>query len=86
VVFVGERQILFPALARRGWNMYVLLAEPGPVCLREKRGASLADHPRAGYTGDPYWTDGLRLVMWLSAEPVGHNQVEAAPWEAVPLR
>ena len=49
-------------------------------------GVSLADHPRVNYTGDPYWTDGLRLVMWLSAKPVGYNQVEAARWEAVPLR
>jgi toxin ParE1/3/4 len=28
------------------------------------------------YTGDPSWTDGLRLVMWLSGEPVSYQQVE----------
>jgi hypothetical protein len=22
----------------------------------------------ASYPGDPYWTDGLRLVMWLAQE------------------
>lgn len=34
--------------------------------------------------GDPYWTDGLRLVMWLSEEPVSYHRVEAVRWETVP--
>jgi len=51
-------------------------------------GVSVAttDNPRFNYTGDPYWTDGLRLVMWLSAEPVNYHQVEAVRWEAMPAR
>jgi hypothetical protein len=36
-------------------------------------------NPRTNLTGDPYITDGMRLVVWLSAEPV-------APDEAVNLR
>jgi LssY C-terminus len=49
-------------------------------------GAATPDSPRSNYTGDPYWTDGLRLVMWLSADPVGYQQAEAVQWEAVPAR
>jgi hypothetical protein len=49
-------------------------------------GAATIENPRVNYTGDPYWTDGLRLVMWLSAEPVSYHQVETLPWEVVPAR
>jgi len=35
-------------------------------------------------TGDPYWTDGLRLVMWLSGALVSYQQVESERWESVP--
>jgi hypothetical protein len=49
-------------------------------------GAATIDNPRANYTGDPYWTDGLRLVMWLSAQPVSYHQVETLPWEVLPAR
>jgi hypothetical protein len=47
-------------------------------------GVSNPDKPRINYTGDPYWTDGLRLVMWVSAEPVSYNQVQAVHWETLP--
>jgi hypothetical protein len=36
------------------------------------------------FTGDPYWTDGLRLVMWLSNEPVNYQKVENERWETAP--
>jgi hypothetical protein len=49
-------------------------------------GATTVDKPRFNYTGDPYWTDGLRLVMWLSAQPVSYHQVETLPWEVLPAR
>jgi hypothetical protein len=47
-------------------------------------GPSLPDKPRVNYTGDPYWTDGLRLVMWLSAEPVTYHRVQPVQWEPLP--
>jgi hypothetical protein len=47
-------------------------------------GASTPETPRGNYTGDPYWTDGLRLVMWLSAEPVSYQKVEVERWEPLP--
>jgi len=47
-------------------------------------GAATPESPRVNYTGDPYWTDGLRLVMWLSGEPVNYQQVESERWESVP--
>jgi hypothetical protein len=47
-------------------------------------GAATPERPRENYTGDPYWTDGLRLVMWLSGEPVSYQKVEAGRWEPDP--
>jgi LssY C-terminus len=49
-------------------------------------GAATTQSPHFNYTGDPYWTDGLRLVMWLSAEPVSYHQVEEVRWDAGPPR
>jgi len=46
-------------------------------------GAATPDKPRANYTGDPYWTDGLRLVMWLSPKPVTFLEVKSVEWESV---
>jgi hypothetical protein len=37
--------------------------------------------PRFNYTGDPYWTDGLRLVVELSDIPVSINQIALFPWD-----
>jgi hypothetical protein len=47
-------------------------------------GAATPESPGRNYTGDPYWTDGLRLVMWLSSEPVSYQKVKSEPWESVP--
>jgi hypothetical protein len=43
-------------------------------------GEATPETPRGNYTGDPYWTDGLRLVMWLSSEPVSYQRVESEGW------
>jgi hypothetical protein len=43
-------------------------------------GEATPEAPRGNYTGDPYWTDGLRLVMWLSEEPVSYQRVESQGW------
>jgi len=34
------------------------------------------DEPRGNLTGDPYFTDGRRVIMWLSGEPVGVDEIE----------
>ena len=47
-------------------------------------GAATRESPRVNFTGDPYWTDGLRLVMWLSKEPVSYQKVENERWEMPP--
>lgn len=46
--------------------------------------ASTPDAPRGNYTGDPYYTDGLRLVMWMTQEPITYQRVEAVRWEVMP--
>jgi len=35
------------------------------------------DTPRGNLTGDPYFTDGLRVVMWVSGTPVGLDGIKA---------
>ncbi len=37
--------------------------------------------PRHNYTRDPYFTDGLRLVLFLAGHPVASEQVQWLPWE-----
>lgn len=36
------------------------------------------DQPRGNLTGDPYFTDGRRVVMWISGEPTTIAEIEAA--------
>lgn len=38
------------------------------------------DSPRGNLTGDPWFTDGLRLVLWLSSEPTTFDQIESLDW------
>ena len=48
---------------------YVEGAIPAPI-----------DKPRGNFTGDPYFTDGYRLVMWVTSTPVDTNDVEFVDW------
>jgi hypothetical protein len=46
------------------------------------RGAGEAsiDSPRHNLTGDPYFTDGLRLVMWIASEPTDLENIGYEDW------
>jgi hypothetical protein len=46
------------------------------------------DRPRLNLTGDPYFTDGMRLVVWLSRQPVPPDHAEDLGWNvsADPVR
>jgi hypothetical protein len=37
--------------------------------------------PRYNYTKDPYLTDGLRLVLFLSKQPVPYDEILWIDWE-----
>lgn len=39
-------------------------------------GAAPFDQPRGNLTGDPYFTDGKRIVMWISGKPTPINDIE----------
>jgi hypothetical protein len=39
-------------------------------------GAAPFDSPRSNLTGDPYFTDGLRLVIFVSSEPVDISEIQ----------
>ena len=47
-------------------------------------GAAGPAAPRGNYTGDPYYTDGLRLVIWITPEPITYRHVESVRWEIMP--
>jgi hypothetical protein len=51
-------------------------------------GAATIDEPRENLTGDPYFTDGMRLVMWLSRAPVPPHEALDLGWNesADPVR
>jgi hypothetical protein len=42
------------------------------------------DDPRGNLTGDPYFTDGYRAVLWVSSRPVDIADIEFMPW-AIPV-
>ena len=44
-------------------------------------GAAPASAPRPNLTGDPYYTDGLRAVIFLSDKPTALENIERLPWE-----
>ena len=44
-------------------------------------GAAPIDEPRGNLTDDPYVTDGLRLVLFMSEEPVPVDRVDYLEWE-----
>jgi hypothetical protein len=43
-------------------------------------GAATREEPRYNYTLDPYYTDGLRLVLFLSKDYASPDDVEFVPW------
>lgn len=43
-------------------------------------GAAAIDQPRENLTGDPYFTDGKRLVLFVSATPKSIPEVELVEW------
>jgi hypothetical protein len=49
-------------------------------------GAALMDAPRQNLTGDPYFTDGHRVVIWLSSHPVALSDVKYVDWETPYLK
>jgi hypothetical protein len=44
-------------------------------------GAAPFSEPRSNLTGDPYFTDGLRLVVWVSSDPEDMEEVVRLDWE-----
>jgi len=44
-------------------------------------GPSTRAAPRHNYTDDPYYTDGLRVVLFLGEGPYGLDELEHLPWE-----
>ena len=43
-------------------------------------GEAPVDQPRGNLTGDPYFTDGYRIVLWVTARPVDITDVSAEFW------
>jgi hypothetical protein len=46
--------------------------------------AATMSAPRTNLTGDPYYTDGLRAVVFLSDETKPLSEIERLPWELPP--
>jgi hypothetical protein len=44
-------------------------------------GAAKASEPRSNLTGDPYYTDGLRAVVFLSNDAISLGNVDRLPWQ-----
>jgi hypothetical protein len=49
-------------------------------------GTASREAPRENLTGDPYFTDGLRLVVFVAPSPRATTDAAFVPWEPVPGR
>ena len=49
-------------------------------------GPAPISNPRKNLTGDPYFTDGYRAVLWISSELTNFEEVELMNWEIPPER
>ena len=49
-------------------------------------GAAPIDAPRGNLTGDPYFTDGLRVVLWVASQPTDIGDIEDLDWGVEPSR
>jgi hypothetical protein len=43
-------------------------------------GAAPLGAPRHNLTGDPYFTDGYRVVLWIPSEPVSIDDIQVIDW------
>jgi hypothetical protein len=48
-------------------------------------GAAPSAAPRANLTGDPYYTDGFRIVLFLGKQPIFPGAVQKLPWDEPPV-
>ena len=48
-------------------------------------GPSSPKEPRYNYTDDPYYTDGLRLVLFLTDDDITYDRIHWYDWEVPPL-
>ena len=44
-------------------------------------GAAPISEPRGNLTGDPYFTDGYRAVLWVSSDPIKLEDAEFVKWD-----
>lgn len=49
-------------------------------------GEAPIDQPRGNLTGDPYFTDGYRLVLWVTSHPVDLADIDVEHWRVPPDR
>ena len=54
---------------------YVKGIEPAPISA-----------PRKNHMGDTFFTDGYRVVLWVSSDPIDFEDVEFVEWEIPPQR
>jgi hypothetical protein len=47
-------------------------------------GAAAYSKPRGNLTGDPYFTDGNRAILWVSSKPMAFSGVGSFDWETPP--
>lgn len=65
----------------------VVIGEPEDVYYAFIRaGWDETDQSRGNLTGDPYFTDGDRLVFWVTSRPVDIADLEVEYWRIPPDR
>jgi len=70
----------------RDYLLWDLLYSQGLTKFAYVKGTEAApfSEPRSNLTGDPYFTDGYRAVLWVSSDPVDLEEVEFVKWGVPP--
>ncbi len=64
----------------------LLSQDVGEIAFVKGVGPAHEAEPRHNYTGDPYFTDGLRAVFFFSDAPTSLSEIELRDWEHPPAR
>jgi hypothetical protein len=70
--YLAQDMLRSQGLARWGWAKGVGAAPPA--------------RPSLTADGSPFFTDGLRLVLWLEEGPISLDEIQSAHWEKPPPR
>lgn len=90
LLIIGHPTDIYVAFIRAGWDETETVTRTSSIKTFaqsikgfgyvEGVGEVTFDQPRGNLNGDPWFTDGFRLVLWVASEPVPVSDIEYIYW------